>query len=210
MGGGGASHSPVFSPRHVWGSVWRGEKSELRGCWEIKGCRRNLGFPTDFLPKLGWPASSFSALYLSLKEDCEWFASLDDCEEKSIDHNNAIECTSNRICETGWPDTQLVAQGGCRRSLAQHRSSLMMPLKCSWGEVFSFHKPALSTSGILASLAREQWGSPGSMVVQHVCSPSWLPRFKSSLRHFLALCLSAIILTFLTLSFHISKGNCKK
>lgn len=197
----------MFSPSHVL----REEKVWIKRLLGHRELQERPWFP-HWLSSWMWATySSYSALYLSSKQGWEWFAFLDDCKEKSIYHKNAIECTCHRICETDEARRSAGCTGGCKCSLAHHRSSRMMPLKCARGGVFSFPKQASSACGVLVSLAREpSMRTLCSVVFPPACSPWWLPGFKSSICHVLALCLRAIILTLLSLSLHISKGTCKK
>lgn len=190
---------------------WGRKKSGLRDCWDIENFRRDLGFPTDFPPECGRPTLlilPYICLQSKVGSDLPFWTIV---KRKAYIIKMLSSALAIEYVKLMRPDVQLVAQGGCKCSLAHHRSSRMMPLKCARGGVFSFPKQASSACGVLVSLAREpSMRTLCSVVFPPACSPWWLPGFKSSICHVLALCLRAIILTLLSLSLHISKGTCKK
>lgn len=134
---------------------WGGKKSGLRDCWDIEDCRRDLGFPTDFPPEHGRLALlTLPCIYLQSKVGSDlpfWMI----VKRKAYIIKMLLSALAIEYVKLMRPDVQLVAQGGCKCSLAHHRSSPMMPLKCSRGGVFSFPKQASSACGILVSLARD-------------------------------------------------------
>lgn len=141
----------AFSLLHVWGPFWGGKKSGLRDCWEIEGYKRDLSFPTDFLPEHEWPALlSLPCIYLRRKAGSDlplWMVvRRKACITKMLSSALPIEYVTLM-----QPDIQLVAQGGCRCSLSHHRSSLMMSLKCSWGRRALLPKQTSRACGILSA-----------------------------------------------------------
>ena len=133
------------------GGLFWGENIWIKRLLRNWGLWKQPSFP-HWLSSWTWvTCSSFSALYLSQKEDWEWLAFWDDCEKKRIYHKNAIQCSSNRICETDVARHSTGCTGQLQMFIITSEK-----LTDDASQVFSFPKQALSACGSLVSLARER------------------------------------------------------